>query len=326
MKHTTTDESRVLQLLRAGKYLSGDLIAVFALVLAVNGAALLGASPALTFVLGLPLLLFAPGYVLALALFPRAADAPDARIDGVERAALAFGLSVALVPLFGIALWAVGAGFAPAAVRGGVSAFVVTVALLGIVRQLRVPTEAQFGVSARRTARRFYESTVGTGGLDGVLNLLVVVSVLVAMSGLTFALAAPQDGEQYTGFVLLSENEDGKLVASGYPSELSVGESAELTAAVENREGTDVEYTVVAELQRVRTDDGEVTVLESEELERTTIAVGDGETERWAHEVTPSIRGENLRLTYTLYEGEAPDDATTDSAYRHTYVWVNVSA
>lgn len=326
MKHTTTDEPRVLKLLRVGKYLSGDLIAVFALVLAVNGVALLGGSVPLRFVLGVPLLLFAPGYVLTLALFPRAAAAADARIDGVERAALAFGLSVALVPLFGIALSLAGAGFSPVAVRGGLSAFVVTVGLVGIVRQLRIPTEDQYGVSARRTARRFYRNTVGTGGLDGLLNLLVVVSVLVAMSGLAYALAAPQDGEQYTGFALLSENDEGELVAADYPSELAVGESAQLTAAVENREGTDVEYTIVVELQRVRTADGEVTVLESEALGRTSLSVADGATERWSHEVTPTLQGDQLRLTYMLYKGDVPEDVTTDSAYRHTYVWVNVSA
>lgn len=325
MKHTTTDEPRVLQLLRAVKYLSGDLLAVFALVLAVNGLAFLGGSTALMFVLGVPLLLFAPGYVLTLVLFPRAAAA-GSRIDGVERAALGFGLSVALVPLLGMAIWLAGAGFSTAAVRSGVSAFVVAFGLLGILSQLRYSPEDQYGVSARATVRRFYESTVGTGGLDGVLNLLVVVSVLVAMSGLTFALAAPQDGESYTGLALLSENDAGELVASDYPTELTAGESQQYTAAVENREGTDVEYTVVVELQRVRTADGDVTVLESEEVGRTSLAVADGATERWTHEVTPSLQGENLRLTYTLYEGDAPGDATTDSAYRHTYVWVNVSA
>jgi len=47
-------------------------------------------------ILGLPLVLFLPGYSLIAALFPRKDD-----LDGIERVALSFGLSIAIVPLIG---------------------------------------------------------------------------------------------------------------------------------------------------------------------------------------------------------------------------------
>jgi len=50
-------------------------------------------------ILGLPLVLFLPGYSLIAALFPRKAD-----LDGIERVALSFGLSLAIVPLLGLVL------------------------------------------------------------------------------------------------------------------------------------------------------------------------------------------------------------------------------
>ena len=50
-------------------------------------------------ILGLILILFIPGYSLIAALFPRKMD-----LDGIERAALSFGLSVAVTPLIGLAL------------------------------------------------------------------------------------------------------------------------------------------------------------------------------------------------------------------------------
>jgi len=50
-------------------------------------------------VLGLLLVLFLPGYSLIAALFPRRDD-----LDGIEQIALSFGLSIAIVPLIGLAL------------------------------------------------------------------------------------------------------------------------------------------------------------------------------------------------------------------------------
>ena len=49
--------------------------------------------------LGLPFLLFFPGYGLIAALFPRKTD-----LEGIERVALSFGLSIAVVPLIGLVL------------------------------------------------------------------------------------------------------------------------------------------------------------------------------------------------------------------------------
>ena len=50
-------------------------------------------------VLGLFLVLFLPGYSLIAALFPKQGD-----LDGVERLALSFGLSIAVTPLIGLLL------------------------------------------------------------------------------------------------------------------------------------------------------------------------------------------------------------------------------
>jgi uncharacterized membrane protein len=47
----------------------------------------------------LPFILFIPGYLLIAALFPGGED-----LDWIERIALSFGLSIAVVPLIGLAL------------------------------------------------------------------------------------------------------------------------------------------------------------------------------------------------------------------------------
>ena len=49
--------------------------------------------------LGLPFVIFFPGYTLLSALFPKRDD-----LSGIERVALSFGLSIAVVPLIGLIL------------------------------------------------------------------------------------------------------------------------------------------------------------------------------------------------------------------------------
>jgi len=50
-------------------------------------------------VLGFPLVLFAPGYVLVSALFPK-----EEELDGIERLALSIGLSICVVVFIGLGL------------------------------------------------------------------------------------------------------------------------------------------------------------------------------------------------------------------------------
>ena len=83
------------------KYVPRDLALVIALTLACIMFVLippLNETP-VRIILVLLLVLFLPGYSLIAALFPRKND-----LDGIERIALSFGLSIAVVPLLGLAL------------------------------------------------------------------------------------------------------------------------------------------------------------------------------------------------------------------------------
>ena len=75
-----------------------ELLFIVVLSLLLVPLALL-TSGALRIVLGLAFVLFFPGYTLIAALFP----GKDA-LDSIERLALSFGLSIAVVPLIGLIL------------------------------------------------------------------------------------------------------------------------------------------------------------------------------------------------------------------------------
>ena len=81
------------------KIFKNDLIWILILTALLAVVILLLPDSALRVILGLPFLLFFPGYTLIAALFPKKSD-----LDGIERVALSFGLSIAVVPLLGLGL------------------------------------------------------------------------------------------------------------------------------------------------------------------------------------------------------------------------------
>ena len=90
----------------------------------------------LRIILGLPLVLFLPGYSLIAVLFPRRDD-----LDAIERIALSFGLSIAVVPLLGLALNYTPFGIRLSPILIVLSIFTVSLALGAYVRRSKIPKE-----------------------------------------------------------------------------------------------------------------------------------------------------------------------------------------
>lgn len=327
-----------------------DLPADLAAVLLLTGATLFVAlapvvrETPLRVVFGLPFVLFLPGYALVAALFPEAGDdgASSEReeggndggrdgsgVAGVERVALSFGLSIAIVPLVGLVLNFTPFGIRLVPVLTGVSLVTAAAAAVAARRRRLLAPEDRFQVPYRAwyaTARG--EFLTPDSRTDAALNVVLVVSVLLAVSSVAFAVTVPQQGESFTEFYLLTETDDGDLVADGYPTNFTVGESKPVVVGVSNQEHEPVDYTVVVELQEVRPagpNGTNLTVEGSTELDRYGIDLGDNETDRRTVDVRPTTTGERLRLAFLLYRGEPPADPAVETAYRETQLWVNVT-
>jgi len=335
---------------------------------------------------GLPFVLFLPGYAFIAALFPEAGESPvaedsdegstpdtqgengsetnpeptetdDSRfaianrdrsgIDGIERVALAFGLSIAIVPLLGLVL-----NFTPWGIR--LTPIMVTVAGFTLVstavaarRRAALPADEQFSVP--------YRSWIEAGRtelfepetrLDGILNIVLVASVLLAVGSVAFAVAVPPQGEQFSEFYILTEDDDGELVADGYPTTFVAGESAPVVVGIGNNEHETTEYSVIIELQVVEqiendsaggaVDSGEtatnttaentteMVVVERDRLGELSTTLEHNETWHQTHELSPTQTGEDLRIQYLLYRGDPPENPTQENAYRDLHLWVDV--
>ncbi len=210
-------------------YLSGGYVAAMAAFILTTGQGLLVA---------ILLVLLIPGYVLVAALFP-----DNQEIDWIERIALSFGLSIAVVPLLGLLL-----NFTPFGIRlvpivGSILLFSAGLGVVAYVRRMQLPVEERLAATLeiRRPAWGEYSP------LDKALSVALVVSVLFSAGVLAYVVTTPRPGERFTEFFILDE----EGLADNYPTNLNVSEEGIVLLEVANHEFETVAYAVQAELRGV---------------------------------------------------------------------------
>jgi uncharacterized membrane protein len=253
--------------------------------------------------------------------------ANDGGIDGIERVALSFGTSIAIVPLVGLILNFTPLGIRLVPVVMSVSMVTVGLTAVAVRRRQDLPPDERFQVPYRDWINALRAELLRPDTrTDAVLNVFLAVSVVLAVSSVGYAVAVPKQGESFTEFYLLTENDDDELVADNYPTEFVAGQPASLVVGVENQEYELTNYTVVVAIQRADVVGNETQIREQQELRRFETELAHNETWRLQHEVAPQMQGEELRLAYFLYRGDVPTQPSADSAYRELHLWVNVSA
>ena len=269
-----------------------------------------------------------PGTAAAAATRGDSSEPPSDRsgIDGIERVALSFGLSIAIVPLIGLILNFTPWGIRLTPIAIAVTGFTLVCVAVAAQRRLALPADEQFTVPYREwIATGQSELLEPESRTDAALNVLLAVSVLLAIGSVGYAVAVPPQGEQFTEFYLLTEQPDGELVADEYPQNITIDEQPELIVGIENHEYESREYTVIVQLQDVTIEGNNTTVTERTEIDRFATTVAHNETYQELRPISPTRTGENLRVKYLLYADEVPATPTADTAYRDLHLWVNVS-
>lgn len=247
----------------------------------------------LRIVLGLPFILFFPGYTLVAALFPKKTD-----LGNVERVALSFGLSIAIVPLLGLILnyaWTI--DLYPILIS--VSVFIVLASIAAWYRRQKSPPEERLSIRFNLNRSQWTEMR----GWDRTLSVILAISVLVAIGTIAYVIITPKIGEKYTEFYILGL--EGK--AEGYPTELTLGEEGRLILGIVNREHED-NLTYRVDILVKAQENGRVGPLSLDH------------DERWEQEVsfTPWEAGDNQKIEFTLYkEGD-------EEPYNSLHIWVDV--
>lgn len=299
---------------------SSDL--VVAAVLTVVSAGLLLAPDfgiPVELLVGVPFLLFLPGYAIVSALFPdQPGAAPGKRVgrsggggpDWVVRIAFSLLVSGLLAAVSGVLLsWTVGIRLAPAVLL----ITVVTLVALAVAALRRSGlAEGRRAAPLTGDARR----ALPFGGRTQTIALAVAVLALVATVGVV-GVASPQ-GESFTESYVLTQNETGDLVAEDYPSEFVAGEEQSLFVGLENHEFRPMTYEVEIVVQEVDSD-GDVVAEERVDQFSTELAHGEGDVSE--RQLAPTMTGEGLRLQFRVFKGGAGEAAVPDQTLR---LWIDV--
>lgn len=248
-------------------------------------------------VLGLLLVLFLPGYSLISLLFPKKDD-----LDGIERVALSFGLSIALTPLIGLIL-----NYTPYGIRLDpilVSLAGLTFILSGaaLIRRQRLPDEDRFRVEFGAFFNGIGKGFSSESRTGKILSVVLIISILLAVSTTAYIIVKPKEGEKFTEFYILGPG--GK--ASDYPTNLTPGQEGKLIIGVVNHENAKTTYHLVVTSNGTVQDDRTLTLQNGQKLEIP-------------FNFTAGEAGER-KMEFFLYK--LPDN---NNIYRSLHLWLNIT-
>jgi len=243
-------------------------------------------------IIGVPFVLFFPGYVVMLVLFPKREG-----VGGIERIALSFGTSLAVVPLLGFVLNYLPWGITLESIIYSTVSFIFVVSLFAWLRRRRIRDGERFDIDFRLMPSGWGENMSGR-----ILSVVLVIAILGVLGTLGYAIAVPKVGEKFTEFYILGEEGE----AADYPQELKVGEEGKVVVGIINREYRAVPYRVEVRVNGAKSSEVGPLMLEN--------------NEEWEGEIgfVPQVTGENQKVEFLLYkEGQS-------EIYRTLHLWVDV--
>lgn len=262
-------------------------------------------------ILGLLLILFIPGYSLIAALFPKKED-----LDGIERIALSFGLSIGLSALFGLLLKYSLLNYLPygnklihltnssyVTLALILSVFTLLMLFIAFIRRRRVPEGEKFHVNFGGFASSIKGHFKGESKTSKILSIILIISILLAICTTVYIILQPKHGETFTEFYILGPN--GK--ASDYPTNLTVGKNGTVIIGVVNHEYQTSNYEMV-----VKSNNGTV-------MNQQNIILTNGNQTQIPYTFTASSAGYK-NIEFLLYK--LPD---TTNVYRSLHLYVNMT-
>ena len=258
-------------------------------------------------ILGLPLVLFLPGYALIAALFIRKDD-----LDGIERIALSFGLSIAITPLLGLGLNYTPFGIRLTPILIVLSVFTIALAIGAYVRRSRIREADRFWVDFGVLFKSIKDSFKTTDSkVDKILTAILIISIVLALSVTVYVIITPKEGEKFTEFYVLGPGG----MAEEYPTNLTVGEEGEVIIGVVNHEYAAVSYQLELKVN------GGV-------IDQKSIVLTHNETWEGPFTFKPKKAGEDQKLEFLLYKNpfnkSVYGEEDEEEIYRALHLWVDV--
>ena len=248
-------------------------------------------------ILGILLVLFIPGYSLIAALFPKWGD-----LDGIERAALSFGLSIAVTPLIGLALNYTPWGIRLDPILISLTIFTLTLCLITYLRRRNLTEEERFFVPFGEFVKGIRGSFQGESKTERILSIILIISIILAIATTAYIIIKPKEGEKFTEFYILGP--EGK--ASNYPTNLTTGQNGSVIIGVVNHEYATKEYHLMVRVN-------------GNTLKNETITLTNGQKMEIPFNFTAGTNGQK-KMEFLLYK--LPDE---ENVYRSLHLWLNIA-
>ena len=275
-------------------------------------------------IFALPVVLFIPGYALITALFPG-----NEEIDIIERIALSFGLSIAVVPLIGLGLNYTPFGIRLDPIVTSLVIFTVAMVMIAQYRRALLPAEQRFVLPVREFTDGMREEFFNPEGsrTDRILSVILLIAILAAVLTTVYVIVVPKEGEKFTEFYILGE----KKMAADYPDRIFIGQEYPIFIGVGNHEYRNVTYTIETHLVNMTFDERTNTSsIDRMALFNTTrLTVPDNETTIFPFNLSASSTGFN-RVEFLLFNesipsGDVKEFDRINASYRDLHLWVKVS-
>ena len=220
-------------------------------------------------------------------------------LDGPERLALSFGLSVAIVPILALILDRLPWGLSLWSIVCAEGLVIALLSMVALTRRSRLPTEALPVLTVDVDLKGWWATQDRTGR---ALYVVLASALLLALISAAAIFLLPSPGDNFTEFYLLGPNG----LAESYPREAVPGQALSVTVGIANREGRVAEYRVEVQVdgERIGTA-GPVTM---------------GDAEVWEAPLAYALPqvGDDQQVEFLLYRdgGQEP--------YRRLRLWINV--
>lgn len=252
------------------------------------------------YVLTIPVVLFIPGYCLIAALFPRVGD-----LTLLERIALAFGLSIVIVPFIGLGL-----NFTPLGIRLdpiviSLILFTWVMILVAHYRRAILPVEERFKIP--------FSNIVGTirdgifpsesSKIDRLLSSILVFVIIIAIITTIYVIASPREGEHFSEFFILGENH----TAADYPDQIVAGHDYPLFIGIGNHEYRNTNYTIEIWMLHTEFDNrtNTSTIVLMDPNDRLSLTLGHNETRIIPYNLSVQ-KTEYNRVEFLLFKEALP--------------------
>ena len=252
---------------------------------------------ALRIVIGLPVVLFFPGFTLLAALFPRKESLND-----IERVALSFGLSIAVVPLIGLALNYTPWGIRLYPILIALFIFIFGMSVIGWYRNRKLTEEERIALHIFIRFPSLSHLWSEQSLRDKIITIMLTACIIVAAGALVYVARQPRNVEKFTEFYIL--NDAGEV--EDYPGTIVAGQSAKLILGVINHENEATTYRIEITIGGKSMQQIEPFVLNAELKQEQEITV------------IPFEKGDRQELVFLLYKGDSAD------VYESLHLWLDV--